>query len=268
MNQQYIVFGAFFGFGFLVAILFWILVARRKIIESSDKKLRQRKDQFISLASHYLLNPITIIQSAVASLQERDTSLSSDQRMVFYDAIERGQQRLWIVTEQLILVGEIDQETLRLQVGVSNLYDTISEAIAVIDPFARVKKISLHFDMDTKDLQEARFDARKMKQAIIAVLDNAVKFSLEGGSVRVRLTYQSGIFSIIVEDDGIGMPDSMLSHITEKFYRGTDVYTFDYEGFGLGLHIAQAIIQMHQGALQFVSKPKKGTIATIQFPSL
>jgi signal transduction histidine kinase len=138
----------------------------------------------------------------------------------------------------------------------------------MVDPFARAKKITIHFEMETKDLQEAKFDARRMKQVFIAVLDNAVKFSIEGAEVRVRLTYQSGIFSVVVEDDGVGMPDAMLSHITEKFFRGNDMYTFDYEGMGLGLHIAQAIVALHQGNISFTSKPKKGTIVSIQFPSL
>jgi signal transduction histidine kinase len=254
--------------GIVLGILLSTVIFRRIDRSHFEADLRARKDQFISLSSHYLLNPITIIQTAISSLKERDSALTADQRLPLYDAIERGQQRLWIITQQLILVGEIDQDDLQVHLAVANIYDTVTSAISSVDSFAREKGISIKLEDSSHDVREARFDARRMKQALIAVLDNAVKFSLEKGEVVVRVGWESNIFTVEVEDFGIGMPEGIVEHISEKFFRGSDTYTFDYEGIGLGLHIAQAIVRMHQGNISIQSKPKQGTLVSVQFPSL
>jgi signal transduction histidine kinase len=89
---------------------------------------------------------------------------------------------------------------------------------------------------------------------------------MEGGQVRVQISLEDGMFVLRVKDQGIGMPEEVLQHTGERFYRGSSIYEFDYEGLGLGLHISQAIIRLHQGSVQFNSEPKLGTIATLQFP--
>jgi len=254
--------------GFLLCLVLYAFFIHPLLRRGVEKELRDRKDQFISLASHYLLNPITIIQTAVSSLQEGDTSLTAEQRGNYYEAIVRGQQRLWIVTQQLVLVGEIDQKNLTLNLGVGNLMDTVSAAVTAVDPFARAKGLKMTITDDSHEVKEARFDERRLKQALIALADNAVKFSLDGGEVKVNIKQERGIFSVMIVDNGIGMPDEVIAHASEEFYRGTSMYTFDYEGLGLGLHIAQAIARLHQGNITFTSRQKKGTTAVFEFPSL
>lgn len=257
-----------FSAGSVLAFLLSITVIKKSLIKQSDKQLRYRKDQFISLASHYLLNPITIIQTAVTSLQEEDARLTAEGRQKLYNAIASGQQRLWILSEQLMMVGEIDQGDMQLHIAVADVYKTISDAVASVDAVARSKQVKVHLQDLTKDVLETRFDARRMRQAIIAVLDNAIKFSSEGMEILVTLSLDSNIFEVTIEDQGIGMTEEMARHITDTFYRGNKIYTFDYEGVGLGLHVAKAIVQMHQGRISFESKPKHGTRVTIQFPNL
>jgi len=232
-----------------------------------EKELKKHKDQFISLASHYLLNPITIIQTAVSRLQEPD-KLEEPERQKLYDAILRGEQRLWITTEQIMVVNEIDRNELRLNVDVYNISDVVSSAITVVDPFARHRGIKIILQDSTREIQEARFDVRRMKQAVIAILDNAIKFSPEGCTITISLGLEGGVFTIEVTDPGVGMPAGTLKNVGQKFFRGNEIYNFDYEGFGLGLYIAKAIIAFHQGMIVFESKPTLGTKVKIEFPSL
>lgn len=254
--------------GFLLASLGYFLFLRPLIIAGYEKRIRDSKDQFVGLASHYLLTPITIIQTATSRLQEADTSLGLEERKKLYDAIGMGQQRLWIIAEQLVLINEIDNNNLKLRIEVQDLSDTISSALAAIDVFARNKNIKIVFEDHTQEIKQARIDMRRMKQAVIATLDNAIKFSMEGTTITVRLTLQDKIFSIEVEDEGIGMPANVIEHLSDKFYRGSSIYSFDYEGLGLGLHIAYAIIRAHQGNITFQSRVKHGTVVTIEFPNL
>ena len=254
--------------GFLLSFLLYfgiMLPLHKKML---NKELRERKDQFIALSSHYLLNPITIIQTAVSRLRDSaGKPLTPEHLEKLVDAIFRGQQRLWILAEQFFIVGEIDQNDMYLNLAVADISDVVGSAVAAIDPFAREKQVTIHLDDQTNEVRQVKIDPRRMKQAVIAVLDNAVKFSPEGGKVIIRVTLEDSIFVIQIADEGIGMPDEILSHLAEKFYRGNQIYNFDYEGMGLGLHIAQAIIRLHQGNIDFVSQPKQGTVATIQFPN-
>jgi signal transduction histidine kinase len=253
--------------GIVLAAVIYHFFLKPRLEIRIGRSIKMRQDQFISLASHYLLTPISIIQAAVTTLEESDTAMTSEQRYQMYDKIILGQQRLWIVAEQLVLVNDIDQGTLRLQSEISDLPDVVTSAMSSVDIFARNKKIKLRFEDNTHELHQVRFDTRRIRQALIAVLDNAIKFSMDGGEVVIRLSYVDKFFNIAIEDHGIGAPENVVKHVAEKFYRGGSLYNFDYEGMGLGLHIAYAIIRFHQGDVQFDSHSQKGTVVTVQLPA-
>lgn len=256
------------GVGVLLGLFLALYFITPRLKQKMGRGLQERKDQMISLTSHYLLNPITIIQTAITQLQENEGTLTGEQRGKLYQAIARGQQRLWILTEQFFLVGEVDQGELELKIAVGDVLEMVSDAIAALDPFARAKNLKMRLRDHPNQLQEARFDTRRMKQAVMAVLDNAIKFSPEEGTVNVDLNLESSVFTITVQDQGIGIPDEIVAHLAEKFTRGSALYNFDYEGIGLGLHIAQSIVRMHEGNISFSSKPGQGTTVLIQFPNL
>jgi len=232
---------------------------------SVDAKEKKRQREFVAIASHYLLNPITVIQTATSRLQEAD-SIDQEERAKLYEAIIRGEQRLWITAEQLILVNQLDEDKLNVQVGAADLNDVVTGAIAAVDTFARQKRVTMHFEDLTRGASEARFDARRMKQALIAIFDNAVKFSAEGGAVEATLRIQDKLCEIVIKDNGVGMSNEVMQQLSSKFFRGNGIYNFDYEGLGLGLFIARTIIAMHGGVMTIDSKPKQGTVVRIDFP--
>lgn len=260
--------GVLVAAGFFLAVLLYFLVVRPIARHQEEKQVRQKKEQFIGLASHYLLTPITIIQTALSRLQEADTTLNTTQRMSLYEAIGLGQQRLWIIAEQLVLVSQIDTNDLKMKFDVGNFSDVVGNAISSVDIFARHKRVKITFSDNTKEVKEAKFDMRRIRQAIIALLDNAVKFSMEDTTIDVSLSVENGRFVLSISDQGIGMPQQVLNHLGERFYRGSDIYSFDYEGIGMGLNIAHAIIRLHEGNLAFTSREGRGTVATAQFPIL
>lgn len=259
--------GQLVGIGMIGAVLLLVLIVVPVMRRRYNRRLQDSKDQFVALASHYLLTPITIIQTAVTRLQEADTTLTLEARQKLYEAIYRGQQRLWIIAEQIVLIHEIENDNLELQIGVGNVAETMSTAVAAMDVFLRQKNLRVTVHNETKEVQEARMDARRLKQALIAILDNAIKFSPDGSTLDVRIFHRGNFFTIEVEDHGIGMSEEVMSHLSEKFYRGSDIYRFDYEGIGVGLHIAYSILRAHRGVVTFRSKEKHGTIAVVELPS-
>jgi signal transduction histidine kinase len=253
---------------FLCGILFCLLFLRRFLENRSARYLHKKTEQFVGLASHYLFTPISIIQTGINRLLDEDANLNMEERYRLYDSIARGQQRLWIIAEQLVLINEIDEGELAMNMTVGNLAETLSTSIAAVDIFAREKRVKVFFKDYTDQVKETRYDPRRMKQALIAIIDNAIKFSMEDAEVICTVWRENNLFRITVEDKGIGMPAEILQHITERFYRGGDLYHYEYEGLGLGLHIAHAIIRFHQGSLTFTSHEGKGTVALIEFPVL
>lgn len=247
--------------GFLITRS-WLFPRYKDLVDAKDKK---RQQDFVAISSHYLLNPITVIQTATARLQEVD-NLDAEARKHLYEAIVRGEQRLWITAEQLVLVNQLDDGKLTLQLSASDINDVVTGAIAAVDSFARQKNISIFFEDLTVGVSEARFDARRMKQAFIAILDNAVKFSVDGGEIKVSLKMEGQVWQVKIVDSGVGMAPDVMKQLTTRFFRGSSVYDFDYEGMGLGLFIARTILDMHGGIINVDSQPKRGTTVTIEFP--
>jgi two-component system sensor histidine kinase CiaH len=242
--------------------------AVRAIYKSrAGRSLTKTKDEFVALASHYLLTPISIIQGGVAQLEEQDATLTGDGRHKLYELITKGQQRLWILAEQFVLVSQIEDGGLRLKLEAVNLRDTAQNALTSVDIFAREKSVHLELIDETKAIQEARLDARRVKQAIIALLDNAIKFSPEGAKVTIKIIQEAHSLAVEVGDNGIGMTSQAITTATQRFSRGTSSYTFDHEGIGLGLYTANAIVREHGGELTFDTSRKRGTTVTLRFPS-
>lgn len=261
--SQYLI---YFGAGLVIGVLAAVVIIGRIMSAKARRSMSQTKDEFIALASHYLLTPISIIQGAITQLQERDSSLSAEERQKLYGLVLKGQQRLWILAEQFVLVSQISTGTMRLKLEAGNVADMVQSAIAAVDVFAREKNIRLEMIDDTAALREDRFDARRMKQTVLALLDNAVKFSPESSVIQVHVANREHSFAIEVIDQGPGMTGAAVDTVAQRFARGTSSYTFDHEGMGLGLFIANAIIREHGGELQFDTGRKRGTMITLQLP--
>jgi len=161
-----------------------------------------------------------------------------------------------------------DLHKVKLAMKVGDLSKLVGDSVAAVDSFAREKKLKIRYEEQVNvTTWETHLDSRRLKQAFIAVLDNAVKFSQEGGEVLVALEYESGIYRLTVADAGIGMPKELAERLGEPLARGTSMYNFDYEGIGLGLYIAKEVIRSIGGAIAIESKLKKGTTVRIEFPN-
>jgi signal transduction histidine kinase len=253
---------------FLYGLILAFYISKVMLKSRSDQYMKERMKQFTGLTSHYLLTPISIIQTAITRLEDGESTMDQLERLRMYEAIKRGQQRLWIMAEQLLLVNEIDDGNMQIKYSVSDLSNTLSDSIAAVDCFARPKRIKILYEDNLGQVRETRYDPRRLQQAIIALLDNSIKFSQEDSTIRMGVWLQDEIITISITDSGIGMNKEIQQHLGERFYRGSQLYNFDYEGLGLGLHIAYAIIRLHQGHISFVTRPGKGTTTIVEFPAI
>src|SRR6266568_3558573 len=233
-----------FGAAALAALLLvagggYILV--RKSTAPIERSMEQMR-RFMADAAHELRTPITLLRTRadVAVGQTRDPTRDT----TTFHAIEREAGRLGAIVGELLLLARADAGERPVKHEVLYLDDAAAGAV-----------------------EEARItgDPALVRELLLIVLDNAIKFTPAGGRVRLDVSVQDGRAALVVTDTGIGIPADQLPHVFERFYRG-DVARSQAEGAGLGLAIARWIAEMHGARIDIASEPGAGTRVTLGLP--
>ena len=235
----------------------------RKNIEDL-KELDKLKDEFISLASHNLRTPLTVIKGYVSSLQE-DSSLNTDARKQLV-RISKSTKELETITETLLSLVSLEKgekPIIKKQVDVVAL---LEEIIGNMNEKILEKRINFVFELPQKSLPKIELEEERITQAFVEIMDNAIKFNKANGKVIIKLHRESKNAVISIKDEGIGIPEEEKNKVFKKFHRTTDVLTYDYVGIGLGLYLAKLIIEAHGGKIWFDSKAGEGSTFHVSLP--
>ena len=216
--------------------------------------------RFMADAAHELRTPVTILRTRteVALGQPRDPQRDA----AAFQAIEREAERLGGIVGDLLTLARADAGERKVVRASLYLDDLASQAVAAARALAERKGVSLVVG----SFEESRIlgDAELVERLVLIVLDNAIKYTPPGGSVRLDVTARDGKRSVVVSDSGVGIPAEQLPRIFERFYRGDNARS-QSEGAGLGLPIARWIADLH-GARIAVSSNAPGTRVQIDFP--
>src|SRR5205807_4808625 len=234
------------------------------LVRKSTAPVRRSMEQmrrFMAGAAHELRTPITLLRTRaeVAAGQEREPARDA----AAFQAIEREAARLGDITGELLTLARADagewpvvRETLYLDDAVAGAVDA-----------ARARAGQRRVFVEVGAFGEARItgDAALVRQLLLIVLDNALKFTPAGGRVRLDVSARNGRAAVVVTDTGMGIPAEQLPHVFERFYRGERA-RHEAEGAGLGLAIARWIADVHGAAIEIASPPEGGTRVAITFP--
>ena len=222
---------------------------------------RVRKD-FVANVSHEIKTPLTAIKGFVETLQDGALK-DSQQAEKFLEIIARHVDRLDAIVMDLLDLSKIeDQETLRLKP--SDLGKIVEAAVLLCQPKAAAKKIDLRYDTDQPVFTPV--DDRLMEQALVNLIENAVKYSSEGGEVRIVAETGETENTVNVEDDGIGIPQKDQPRIFERFFRVDRARSRQMGGTGLGLAIVKHIVTLHAGRVTVESELGRGSRFAIHLP--
>jgi len=166
---------------------------------------------------------------------------------------------------QLLMVTKAESGLLRLEYKPVDIEALLRELDDTLSVLASAKGITLTFGYDENLV--AVGDAQWLKHAVINVIDNAIKYTPEGGSVAVRAMRDGSYVVIDVRDTGIGIPSSAIPHIFERFYRADSSRAKDIEGVGLGLNLAKWILDHHGGEIHVSSELGKGSDFGLRVPA-
>jgi signal transduction histidine kinase len=243
----------------------WFLVRKSTApVERSIEHMRR----FMADAAHELRTPITVVRSRaeIALQQPRGASEYEDALR----GIESEAKRLGTLVEDLLILARADAG--ERPIGRERVYldDLTLDAAGAARVVAQAKGVRL----DVEEFDEAPVvgDATLLRQLVMILLDNAVKFTAGGGSVRVRVGAPNGRPALVVEDTGIGIAPEQLPHVFERFYRGDPARSRTNgsaaDGAGLGLAIAKWIADAHDAEIALASEPGEGTRVSVRFAAI
>ncbi len=223
-------------------------------------KKEELKNEFISSISHELRTPLTSIKGWAITLKSEDIG---DNEIIRdgLDIIEKEGDRLGLMVEELLDFSKFVSEQLTLDRKLFLIEDTIRLMGKQSKPRARLNGLEFQIDIE-EDLGYISADENRLKQVIINLLDNAFKFTEEGGSVVLKAFSDEEDIIIEVIDTGAGIAEEELPKVKERFYKGKN----SKSNTGLGLSISEEIIKMHGGSMDIASILGQGTSVKIRLP--
>lgn len=249
----------------LLAVGGWFLVRKSTApIERSMEHMRR----FMADAAHELRTPLTVLRTRA------DVALQHERRPDEYAAALNGvagdAERLGHIIDDLLTLARADAGERPIDRVPVYLDDVALDAADAAKVVAQAKGVSLAIDAFDEAVVDG--DAALLRQLVMILLDNAIKFTPSGGTVRVAVGSTDGRASLTVEDNGAGIPADQLPHVFERFYRGDPARSRQSnahgtgDGAGLGLSIARWIADSHEAAIDITSPGGAGTRASVTFP--
>jgi signal transduction histidine kinase len=171
------------------------------------------------------------------------------------------------LADDLLLLARSETGELMLERQVVKLDMVCLDMVEHVRPLAQERGLTLQFSTGDEPLMVLG-DARRLKQLILNLLDNAIKYSPPGGQIQVQVARQDSFAAVDVADSGYGIPAEDLPHIFDRFYRRRQKLDDQAAGFGLGLAICKWIVEAHGGTITVESEPDQGTRFRFQIPVL
>jgi signal transduction histidine kinase len=227
-------------------------------------ELDKLRSAVLSNVSHELRTPLTGILGSAQNLRDGLAGGLTPDQQEYVQMIESDSARLIRVVNELLDWGRSQSGQVQLQRAPVALYPLLDEVFMLLRPGAQRKAVKLELAGGDADVQ-VEADADKLKQILINLLDNAVKFSPPDSSVRVRAEPGAAALRIRVEDEGPGVAPEDVPHVFERFYRGRGGDAAP--GSGLGLAIAKNLARLHGGDITLISAPGQGSTFTLNLPA-
>lgn len=239
----------------------------KKISDEYKKmsKLEKVRSEFLGNVSHELRTPIFSIQGYIETLKNGAIT-EPGTNMDFLGRIERHAERLNSLVSDLIEISKIESGELKLSYRFFDIQEFLHSIIDELNSLAKANSITINFNSTTVHQILVFADREKIRQVMINLIENAIKYNKSNGSITIELTDKAKEVIISVIDTGIGIPEEHHSRIFERFYRVDKNRSREKGGTGLGLAIAKHIIEAHKGTISISSKVGEGSRFSFPLP--
>jgi PAS domain S-box-containing protein len=233
---------------------------------SSDRLVEQVKSDFVSTVSHELRTPLTSIYGFAETLLRQDVMFGEEERLTFLRYIASESQRLTSIVDTLLNVARLDTGDLQVNLAETDVRGVVGQ---VLDTLSGGDLNGHRFVVELPDEPlAAKADPEKLRQVCAILVENAVRYSPEGGTVTVGAALRQDTVEVSIADEGIGIPQTDQEQIFRKFYRGADAeLRAGSGGTGLGLFIARGLVTAMGGRIWVSSREGEGSRFAFELPA-
>lgn len=226
-----------------------------------EKQLNEIKSRFMSIASHEFRTPLSTVLSSASLLSKYSTAEDHAKRERHIEKIKNSVKSLNGILEDFLSLGKLEEGKISIQVDEFEVEDFM---FSIVEEMTPLLKRNQHLSVHQEGLSKATSDKRLIKNILINLITNAIKFSDEGTTVQINVSVGKDVISFEVIDQGIGIPNDEFEHLFSSFYRARNAVNI--QGTGLGLHIVKRYLELLQGDIQVETEVGKGSKFSIQIP--
>jgi len=231
-----------------------------------EKFIDTLKSQFVSVAAHQLRTPLSIIKWSLSMLIGGEMGEIAENHKVILEKANQTNERMIHLINDLLNVARIEEGRFIYKPTTVEFTEIIEAIIDSVMPLIEKKKIILTTELH-KDIDKVvKVDIEKIRLAAKNLIDNAIRYTPEGGNIHIELVKEDGKLLFSVKDSGIGIPKEQQERVFTKFFRASNAVRMETEGTGLGLFITKNILESHGGTIWFKSQEKKGTTFFFNLP--
>ncbi|MBI1974703.1 MAG: HAMP domain-containing histidine kinase [Candidatus Zambryskibacteria bacterium] len=246
-----------------------LLIRRDLELTRANEKLReldQAKSNFISIVAHQLRTPLSGVKWTLNMvLSDNFGSLTTEQKSFLMKCYESNERMIMLINDMLG-ADRIDSDKLKYNFVPTQIFDLMDNVLFELTALVKKNKLRVNFINKERTLPRVLMDNEKMRAAVQNLLENAIKYTPEGGEVSIDFQVLDEFLRVSITDTGIGIPDEDQKNIFNRFFRAKNAIKVETDGSGLGLYIAKGIIEKHGGKIWFESKVGKGSIFYFTIP--
>jgi len=231
---------------------------------SERRELEQRKDNFISMASHELKTPVTSLKGFIQILQRQMRQQEDPRTLLFLNRMDVQVKKLTALINDLLDVSKMQQGTLSFRKAILNLKELVYETVENVQAATPSHRLCVYEEVETP--VQVYGDRDRLGQVLINLLNNAIKYSPDADIVQVRIRRHEERVEVAVQDFGPGIEEKYHERIFERFYQVTGPKESTYPGLGIGLYIVRAILEQHNGQIWLESQVGKGSTFYFSLP--
>lgn len=224
---------------------------------SKEKELEQNKDDFVSIVSHELRSPITIMRGYLSLLEKKEFGKLNDKQKRFIAKTIKSNDKITSLLEGILEANKLSLGKIKLKLDPINLIDIFKTVL--LDLGGLLKERNIRVDLEEKKLPKVFADEMRLYQIIYNILDNARKYSGKNSRISISFHMKKDRVMFTVEDRGVGMSFLEKRNIFKRFTRAENTLSNEAGGFGLGLYIVKSLVVSHKGKIWVESEKGKGT---------
>lgn len=224
-----------------------------------EKLIDKLKSEFVTVAAHQLRTPASIMKWTIKTLLEEDSGpLTEEQKEALGRVFSTNEKMIRLIND-LLNVAQIEEGKYLSKLVISDIKEIIKTSYGSFEGQLKKRKIKFVFKVPKTPLPKVMLDREKMIIALNSLIDNAGRYTPQGGNITVSIEEKEKEIEVGIKDNGLGISFEDQTKISTKFFRGRNAARVDTEGTGLGLYIAKNIIEAHGGRFWFDSEEGKGS---------